>query len=103
MALRARIGVDVGRRLRLEDAVQWAAAHDVRYIDIQLDTAANALTSLNDARVAGIRRSCESLRIHLGLHTSSAVNVAEYSPYVAGAADQYLKAYVEVSGRLGAQ
>ena len=103
MALRDRIGVDVGRRLRLEDAVQWAAAHDVRYIDIQLDTAANALTSLSDARVAGIRRSCESLGIHLGLHTSSAVNVAEYSPYVAEAADQYLKAYVEVSGKLGAQ
>jgi sugar phosphate isomerase/epimerase len=103
MALRDRIGVDVGRRLRLEDAVQWAAAHDVRYIDIQLDTTANALTSLNDARVTSIRRSCESLGIHLGLHTSSAVNVAEYSPYVAEAVDQYLKAYVEVSGKLGAQ
>ena len=69
MALRDRIGVDIGRRLRLEEAVQWAAAQDVQYIDIQLDTAANALTALDDARTSGIRRSCENLGIHLGLHT----------------------------------
>jgi sugar phosphate isomerase/epimerase len=103
MALRDRIGVDIGRRLRIEDAVEWAAARGVRYIDIQLDTAANALTSLDDARSAGIRRSCGSRGIHLGLHTSSAVNVAEYSPYVAEAADQYLKAYIEASHKLGAE
>ena len=39
MTLRDRIGVDIGRRLKLEDAVTWAALHDVRYVDIQLDTA----------------------------------------------------------------
>jgi sugar phosphate isomerase/epimerase len=103
MALRDRIGVDIGRRLRIEDAVEWAAARGVRYIDIQLDTAANALTSLDDARSAGIRRSCGSRGIHLGLHTSSAVNVAEYSPYVTEAVDQYLKAYIEASQKLGAE
>jgi len=103
MSLRERIGIDVGRRLRLEDAIQWAAAHDVRYIDIQLDTADNVLTNLDDARAAGIRMSCERLGIHLGLHTSSAVNVAEYSPYVAEAVDRYLKAYVDVSQKLRAE
>lgn len=103
MSLRERIGIDVGRRLRLEDAIQWAAAHDVRYIDIQLDTADNVLTNLDDARAAGIRMSCERLGIHLGLHTSSAVNVAEYSPYMAEAVDRYLKAYVDVSQKLRAE
>jgi sugar phosphate isomerase/epimerase len=103
MALRDRIGIDIGRRLRLEDAIQWAATHDVRYIDIQLDTAANALTSFNDARAAGIRQACEKHRVHLGLHTLSAVNVAEYSPYVADAVDQYLEAYVDAYGKLGAE
>jgi hypothetical protein len=34
MMLRDTIGIDVGRRLRLKEAVAWAAAHDVRYIDI---------------------------------------------------------------------
>ena len=103
MALRDRIGIDIGRRLRLEDAIQWAADHDVRYIDVQLDTAANALASFDDARAAGIRRACERHGVHLGLHTLSAVNVAEYSPFVADAVDQYLDGYVDVYGKLGAE
>jgi sugar phosphate isomerase/epimerase len=103
MGLRDRIGVDIGRRLKLEDAVEWAARHDVRSIDIQLDTAANALTSLDDARASAVRASCEKYGIHLGLHTLSAVNVAEYSPYVGEAVDQYLRAYIDAYGKLGAE
>src|SRR5260370_31545048 len=103
MTLRDRIGVDVGRRLRLEEGVAWAAAHDVRYIDIQLDTADNTFTSFDDARAAGIRRACQKHGIHLGLHTFSAVNVAEYSPFVAEAVDRYLKGYVDVKGRVRAR
>jgi len=49
MTLRDRIGVDVGRRLKLEDALVWAARHDVRHIDIELDTDATALTELDEA------------------------------------------------------
>ena len=103
MALRDRIGIDVGRRLRIEEAIEWAAAHDVRYIDIQLDAAPNVLASFDDARAAGIRRACEQQGVHLGLHTSSAVNVAEYAPHVGEAVDRYLEAYVEVAPRLGAE
>ncbi len=103
MTLQDRIGIDVGRRLKLEDAIEWAAMHAVRFIDIQLDTAANALTSFDDARSAGVRKACERHGIHLGLHTLSAVNVAEYSPYVAEAVDRYLKAYVEIAPKLGAE
>jgi hypothetical protein len=71
MALRDRIGIDIGRRLRLEDAVEWAAhsrgpiyRHPARH-----------------------RREC----------------VAEYSPYVTDAVDQYLKGYIDAYGKLGAQ
>jgi sugar phosphate isomerase/epimerase len=103
MDLRDRIGVDVGRKLKLEDAVEWAAAHAVRWIDIQLDTGANALGSFDDARAAGIRRACERDGVHLGLHTASAVNVAEYAPHVGAAVDRYLEAYVEIAPRLGAE
>ncbi len=103
MTLRDRIGIDVGRRLRLEDAISWAAAHEVGYIDIQLDTADNALTSFDDMRAAAIRQACHENGVHLGLHTLSAVNVAEYSPFVAEAVDRYLRAYVDMHGRLGAQ
>jgi hypothetical protein len=103
MALRDRIGIDVGRRLRLEDAIEWATIHDIHYINIQLASGANALTSFDDARAAGVRRACERHAVHLGLHTRSAVNVAESSPYVSEAVDDYLRAYVDVSSKLGAE
>ena len=61
MSLRDRIGIDVGRRLRLEEALEWAAEHEVRWIDIQLDAGANALSSFDDARAAGVRRACRRL------------------------------------------
>ncbi len=93
MALRDRIGIDVGRRLKLEDAIEWAGSHNVRYIDIQLDTTPNALASFDDARAAGV----------LGLHTSSAVNVAEYAPHVGEAVDRYLEAYIDIAPKLGAE
>jgi len=77
MNLTERIGIDLGRRIRLEEGIEWAARNGVRYIDIQLDTAANAITTFDDARAAGVRAACERYGIHLGLHTLSAVNVAE--------------------------
>lgn len=97
-----RIGIDVGRKLRLEDAVTWAAENGVGIIDIQLDTGANVVTSFDKARAQAIRRSCEQRGVRLGLHTLSAVNVAEYAPLVADAVDAYLRAYVDAADRLGA-
>ncbi len=92
-----------GASSELEDAIEWAAAHEVRWIDIQLDTGPNALGGFDDVRAAGIRRACEHHAVHLGLHTASAVNVAEYAPHVGAAVDDYLKAYVEIAPRLGAE
>ncbi|HEX2152018.1 MAG TPA: sugar phosphate isomerase/epimerase family protein [Stellaceae bacterium] len=102
MTLRDRIGVDVGRKLRLEDAVAWAAEHRVRFIDVQLDTGANALGTIDGARAAAVRAACERHGIRLGLHTASAVNVAEYAPFVGDAVDRYLEAYVDAAALLGA-
>ncbi|HXH28662.1 MAG TPA: sugar phosphate isomerase/epimerase, partial [Candidatus Polarisedimenticolia bacterium] len=103
MTLKDRIGIDLGRRIRLEDGIEWAGRNGVRYIDIQLDTAANAITTFDDARAAAVRAACERYEIHLGLHTLSAVNVAEYSPYVSEAMDQYLRSYVDIYPKLGAK
>lgn len=103
MDLIERIGVDVGRRLKLEDAIDWAAANGVRYIDIQLDTGANAVNTFDDARARAIRAALEKHGIHLGLHTLSAVNVAEYSPFLSEAVDAYIKAYIDAAPRLGAE
>jgi sugar phosphate isomerase/epimerase len=103
MSLFDRIGIDVGRKLVLEDAVEWAAEHRVRTIDIQLDTGDNALGTISGIRGARVRALCEKHGVILGLHTASAVNVAEYAPYVGDAVEAYLKAYVDASVRLGAK
>src|SRR6202158_4152350 len=98
-----RIGIDVGRKLRLEDAVAWSGENDVGIIDIQLDTGANIVTSFDPSRAHAIRRSCDHHDIRLGLHTLSAVNVAEYAPLVADAVDAYLEAYIDTAVLLGAE
>lgn len=103
MNIRDRIGVDVGRKLAVEDAVQWAIDNDVAFIDSQIDLAPNALESFDEARCSPIRENCEANGIHLGLHTLSAVNIAEVSPYVREATDAYLKAYVDAAARLNAE
>jgi sugar phosphate isomerase/epimerase len=102
MNLRDRIGVDVGRKLPLEEAVAWAADHRVRFVDVQLDAGANALGTIDRARAAALRSACERHDVRLGLHTASAVNVAECAPYVGDAVEQYLKAYVDAAALLGA-
>jgi sugar phosphate isomerase/epimerase len=99
----ARIGIDVGRKLPLEDAIAWAAASDVGIIDIQLDTGANVVSSFDEQRAHAIRRSCDHHDISLGLHTLSAVNVAEYAPLVGDAVDAYLRAYIDAAVLLGAE
>src|SRR5262249_12857260 len=103
MTLRDRIGIDIGRKLSLEDAVRWATEHSVLYIDMQLDTGANALGTIDSARASALRGACERQGIHLGLHTASAVNVAEYAPYVGDAVERYLEAYVDAAVLLGAE
>jgi len=104
MTPRERLGIDVGGRAPIEDAVAWAGGHGVRFLDVCLegDPAPNAPDRLDAARVAEIRRLCERHRVHLGLHTLSGVNVAETTPLVAEATDAYLRAYIDLAARLGA-
>ncbi|MBM3601526.1 MAG: sugar phosphate isomerase/epimerase [Alphaproteobacteria bacterium] len=102
MELKQRIGIDLGRKIRLEDGIEWAATNDVRFIDCELDVAPNSVLSFDDARSNAVRGALERHGIELGLHTLSAVNVAEYSPFVGEAVDHYLKAYVDAARRLGA-
>ena len=104
--LRERIGVDLGGRRRLEDGLAWAAANDVRHVDACLEGAPghlNAPAKWTAARVAEVRATCERHGIHLGLHSASAVNIAETSPLLAEAAEQYLATYLDVAQRLGAE
>ncbi len=102
MAFIDRIGIDISRRLKLEDAIVWAANNGLRHIDIQLDTGDNALPTFDSRRCAAVRKLLDKHGLELGLHSSSAVNVAEYSPHVADAVTEYLKRYVDLVVKLGA-
>lgn len=103
MDIRDRIGIDLGARLKLETGLEWAAKNDVHFLDIRLDTAENAMTRFDEPRAAAIRATCKRYRIELGLHTSSAVNVAEYSPFVSEAMEDYLRCYVDTAVLLHAR
>src|SRR5262245_66351040 len=96
-ALRDRLGLDLGGRVPIEDSLAWAGGHGIHYVDCSLEggAAPNAPHLLTEARTAEIRRLCERHDIHLGLHTLSAVNVAETAPFVAEATDAYLRAYID--------
>src|SRR5687768_15757770 len=102
MKLRDRIGIDISRRLKLEDAIEWAAKNGLKHIDIQLDTGENALPKFDTKRCNTVRKMLDKHGLQLGLHTNSAVNVAEYSPLVSDAVTEYLKTYVNIVPKLGA-
>jgi sugar phosphate isomerase/epimerase len=102
MTLRERIGIDFGGKMRLEDALAWAAANEVFYADVCVDNAPNALETFDDARIKDVRAAQDRHGIRLGLHTLSAVNIAETSPFLRDAVEQYLRAYVDLAQRLAA-
>jgi hypothetical protein len=56
MKLRDRIGVNISRRLKPEEALEWAAKSDLPHIDIQLDFGENALPLFDTKRCAGVRK-----------------------------------------------
>jgi sugar phosphate isomerase/epimerase len=103
MKLIDRIGIDLGRKIRLEQGIELAARHGIRFVDVQLDTGENAFDRFDDGRCAAVRAACDKHGIQLGLHTSSAVNVAEYAPLVAEGVERYLLAYIDIYRRLGAR
>jgi sugar phosphate isomerase/epimerase len=103
VSLRDRIGIDLGCKLSLENGIAWAGANNVRYVDAQIDIAPNALESFDAARCRGVREACEHHGVHLGLHTLSAVNTAEVSPFLRDAVDRYLQAYCDLAVTLDAE
>ena len=98
-----RIGIDIGRRMPAEAAIDYAVTNGVKWIDVQLDIAPNEMERFDDAACAAIRERCAETGLHLGLHTLSGVNVAEISPYLRDAADHYLRAYIDLAKKTGAE
>jgi sugar phosphate isomerase/epimerase len=102
LTLTDRIGVDIGRKLGVEEGLAWAAENGVKYVDFEVDRAPNAIEDFTPERGAAIRESTAASGIHVGLHTLSAVNIAEFSPHLRDAADRYLEFYIDLAAMLGA-
>ena len=103
MSLRDRIGIDVGQRNKIEDGLDVAIRHGVRYLDLKIEVAPNAIESLTHERVAAIRNACEKHGIHIGIHTNSAVNIAEVAPEVRDGVERYLRGHLNACQRLGGE
>ena len=102
MDFKDRIGHDAGAN-KLEDALTWAAANGIHYIDINTDRGPNHLDTWTDERISDVKATCQQHDIHLGNHTLSGVNVAEFSPFLSDAVDEYLKANIDLSQKLGCE
>lgn len=99
VSLLDRIGYDAGAT-NLEDALGTAATHGIHYLDFNADIGPNRLDNWSQERVHGVRESCRRNGIRLSLHTASSVNIAEYSPHVDDAVDQYLRSNIDLAHRL---
>lgn len=101
MPLLDRIGVDIGGKLAVEDAIEAAKRNGIKFIDVQLDIGENRIDLFDDHRIGRLREKIADANLGIGLHTLSAVNVAEFSPFLSAAVDQYMTAYVDVAAKLG--
>ncbi len=103
MNLRDRIGVDLGQRNKIEDGLAAAVTHGIKFLDLKIDVAPNAIETLTPERIRGIRAICEAHDIHVGVHTMSAVNVAEVAPHVRDGVDRYLTGHMDACKALGGE
>lgn len=87
----------------LEEGLGWLAENDFHYTDFNADHGANVLSNWSDERVRTVRELCDRHDIHLGIHTLSAVNVSDFSPYMSEAVDAYLAANIDLGQRLGVE
>lgn len=99
--MKQRIGVDLNRRIGLEPGLDWAIRNNVRYLNICLDPDPE-LFDAGNPRLAEAGRRLRDNGITLGLHTLSAVNVAENSRFLSEAMDEYLIAYLRSARAIGA-
>ena len=99
--LKYRFGTGAGGRL--EEGLAWLADNDFHHTDFNADHGPNALSEWSDDRVRTVRDLCARHDIHLGIHTLSAVNVSDFSPYMSAAVDDYLRANIDLGKRLGVE
>lgn len=85
----------------VERAMQWAAEQGFRRVDFNADTPVNYPGTFDADRVGEIRALATRHRIRLGIHTLSAVNMAEITPVLNAAIDEYLRQNFDLAAQLG--
>jgi sugar phosphate isomerase/epimerase len=85
----------------LERAIDWASTHRFTRVDFNADAPANYPATFTDERIARIRAATAGGGISLGLHTLSAVNMAELTPVMRAAVDEYVRQNFALASSLG--
>lgn len=98
-----RIGIDLGARMPIEVGLRYAHEADFRFVDVRLGDTGNEFATFDNARIKGVRDLLDKSGLHLGLHTLSAVNMAETAPFLVDAVDDYLTQYIDLAGPLCAE
>jgi sugar phosphate isomerase/epimerase len=96
-----RFGFDAPKDIPIEDSVAWAGRNGFHYIDFQADLPPNDAASFDAARVHRVRALCDAHQVAIGIHTSSAVNVAALVPVMARAVSGHVLTNLELAQRLG--
>src|SRR5579884_2732650 len=85
----------------LERVIQYAMDHDFCHVDFNADTPPNYPATFTPERIEHVRDLASRHRIHLGIHTLSAINMAEITPVMHAAVDEYLKQNFDLASALG--
>jgi sugar phosphate isomerase/epimerase len=85
----------------LERAMRWAAEHGFTRVDFNADQPANYPGTFVPARVDTVRAIAAEHGLRIGLHTLSAVNMAEITPVMHAAIDEYLRQNFDLARELG--
>jgi sugar phosphate isomerase/epimerase len=85
----------------VEQAIQFAVEHGFSRVDFNADNAANYPGKFTPERVDLIRSLVAEHGLAIGIHTSSAVNMAEITPVMAAAADEYVRQNLDLARSLG--
>jgi sugar phosphate isomerase/epimerase len=85
----------------LERALTWAIDHGFTRVDFNADAPPNYPRSFTPDRVAAVRALAEPAGVIIGLHTLSAVNMAEITPVMHAAIDEYLRENFDLARALG--
>src|SRR6266516_1469982 len=85
----------------LEQALQWASDHGFTRVDFNSDNPPNYPATFTPERIRSIRARAGDSGVQLGIHSSSAVNMAELTPVMSTAADEYLRSNFDLARDLG--